>query len=189
MAPDSPEARTEKSASTDAGVTTVGDQNGAERQAACSEVEVGPSVAACTCTAPEIRRYLSKISGPLLDRIDICIEVHPLPVRDRERALPGEDSQTVRARVVATRARQARRGPKLNARLRGKALREVCKITETTQKCIDEAKAQFSFSERRTDSLLRVARTIADMVGSEAVEKWHFEEAVNYRPFDRKIFA
>ena len=143
----------------------------------------------CTCTAPQIRRYLSSVSGPLLDRIDICIEVHPLGTRARELALPGEDSKTVQKRVVATRARQARRGPKPNARLRGKALREVCKITDATQKSIEEAREQFSFSRSRTDSLLRVARTIADMVGSEAVEKWHFEEAVNYRPFDRKIFA
>ena len=105
-------------------------------------------------------------------------------------ALPGEDSGTVQKRVLATRARQMRRGPKLNSKLRGKALREVCKISESTQKSIDEAKAQFNFFQSRTDSLLRVARTIADMVvGSEAVEKWHFEKAVNYRPFDRKIFA
>jgi magnesium chelatase family protein len=163
------------------------DQNVAE--AAEQTPSAAPSAVACTCTAPEIRRYLSKISGPLLDRIDICIEVHGLPARARELALPGEDSRTVRARVVATRARQARRGPKLNAKLRGRALRDACKITEATQKSIEEAKAQFSFSQSRTDSLLRVARTIADMVGSEAVEKWHFEEAVNYRPFDRKIFA
>ncbi len=189
VALNSPEARTEKSASTDAGDQNVPDQNGAEGREEPCAASAPARVAACTCTAPEIRRYLSKISGPLLDRIDICIEVHPLPLRSRELALPGEDSGTVRARVVATRARQARRGLKLNARLRGKALREVCKISEATQKSIDEAKAQFSFSERRTDSLLRVARTIADMVGSDAVEKWHFEEAVNYRPFDRKIFA
>ena len=69
----------------------------------------------------------------------------------------------------------------VNERLRGKALREACKISEATQKSIDESKTQFSFSQSRTDSLLRVARTIADMVGSDAVEKWHFEEAVNYR--------
>jgi magnesium chelatase family protein len=124
-----------------------------------------------------------------MDRIDIHIEVHPLGAKARELALPGEDSGTVQKRVLATRARQARRGPRLNARLRGKALREVCKISEATQKSIDEARAQFSFSQSRTDSLLRVARTIADMVGSEAVEKWHFEEAVNYRPFDRIIFS
>jgi magnesium chelatase family protein len=147
-------------------------------------VSTGPRV--CTCTAPEIRRYLSKLSGPLLDRVDITIEVHPMGQRAMELALPGEDSKTVQKRVMATRARQAQRGPKLNAQLKGKALRDVCKITEATRKSIDEAKAQFSFSQSRCDSLLRVARTIADMVGSECVEHWHFdvrlkpkEEAVN----------
>jgi magnesium chelatase family protein len=86
-------------------------------------------------------------------------------------------------------ARQFQRGPKLHARLKGKALRDVCKITEATQSSIEEAKAQFSFSQSRCDSLLWVAHTIADMDGSEVVEQRHFEEAVNYRPFDRKIFA
>jgi magnesium chelatase family protein len=69
----------------------------------------------CTCTAPQIRRYLSSVSGPLLDRIDIHIEVHPFGAKARELALLGEDSKTVRKRVLATRARQARRGPKLSA--------------------------------------------------------------------------
>ena len=95
----------------------------------------------------------------------------------------------VQARATATRARQTQRGPKLNSELRGKKLREVCKVSEGAKKSMDEAKAQFSFSQSRCDSLLRVARTIADMVGSEAVERWHFEETVNYRPFDRKMFA
>jgi magnesium chelatase family protein len=85
--------------------------------------------------------------------------------------------------------RQVRRGPKLNARLRGKALREVCKITDATQKSIEEAREQFSFSRSRTDSLLRVARTVADLEGCDGIETHHIEEAVNYRPFDRKIFA
>lgn len=66
--------------------------------------------------------------------------------------------------------------------MRGKTLREVCKISEATQKSIDEAKAKFSFSQSRTDSLLRVARTIADMVGSDAVEKWHFKKPSTTAP-------
>ncbi len=143
----------------------------------------------CTCTASQVRRYLSKIPGRIADKLDITIEVRPQPELERFLDVVGEDSATVRKRVVATRARQRRRGPKLNSQLKGKALRDVCRIGPATQKSLDEAKEQFNFTAGRCDSMLRVARTIADMVGSEAVEPYHLLEAVNLRPFPSKMFA
>ena len=106
--------------------TGVSDQNGAEApeacSEACSEAGVGPSVAACTCTAPEIRRYLSRISGPLLDRIDIHIEVPRLSSEELMGKRAGESSACVRKRVVAARRRQTERmrgsGLACNAQLR-----------------------------------------------------------------------
>ena len=144
--------------------------------------------AACTCTAPQIRRYLSSVSGPLLDRIDIHIEVGPEGhVRTRRKS---ECSREVQKRVVAARERQrARPGKLLNARLKGKKLRDASPLDAGAQEAFDAAVEQFSLSRSRLEALLRVARTIADLEGRDGIETLHIEEAINYRPFDRKIFA
>jgi magnesium chelatase family protein len=144
---------------------------------------------ACTCTAAQVRRYLAKVSGPLMDTIAITMETASLSEGELENALPGEDSATVRKRVMAARARPRRRGPKLNSQLRGKELREACRMNEATRKSVEEAKEQFSFSAVRVDLLCGVARSIADLVVSDVVEQWHFQESLNYRPLASKLFA
>lgn len=143
---------------------------------------------ACTCTASMVRRYLSKVSGPLMNEFDVHIETSLAPRLPSSR--PGESSATVRARVVAARERQRARGSgQLNARLRGKKLRDACMLDESTQTILSAAVEQFSLSRSRLDSLLRTARSVADVDGRERVAPQDIEEAINYRPLASKLFA
>jgi magnesium chelatase family protein len=108
-------------------------------------------------------------------------------VRTRRKS---ESSCEVQKRVVAARERQrARPGKGLNARLKGKKLRDASPLDAGAQAAFDAAVEQFSLSRSRLEALLRVARTIADLEGRDGIETHHIEEAINYRPFDRKIFA
>jgi magnesium chelatase family protein len=148
---------------------------------------------ACTCTAPQIRRYLSRISGPLLDRIDIHIEVPRLSSEELMGKRAGEPSATVRKRVVAARAKQTQRmngsGLTCNAQLKAKGLRDYCDMDAGTKDLLKAAIAQFSLSGRGYDRILKVSRTIADLEDAERIELHHVAEAINYRAFDRKLFG
>jgi len=147
----------------------------------------------CTCTAPQIRRYLAKISGPLLDRIDIHIEVPRLSSDELMSKRVGESSATVRRRVVAAREKQRERmrdhGLSCNAAMGSKAMREFCEMDAATKDLLKAAIAQFNLSGRGYDRTLKVSRTIADLEGARNIEMHHVAEAINYRAFDRKLFG
>ena len=152
-----------------------------------------PDVKPCTCTAPQIRRYLSRISGPLLDRIDIHIEVPRLSSEELMGKRVGESSATVRKRVQRARAQQTARmkgsSVNCNARMRAKELREWCEMDAATKDLLKTAIAQFGLSGRGYDRILKVSRTIADLDDAQSIEMHHVAEAINYRAFDRKLFG
>jgi len=152
-----------------------------------------PNVKPCTCTAPQIRRYLAKISGPLLDRIDIHIEVPRLSSDELMSKRTGESSAIVRRRVVTARERQRERMKEMavtcNAAMGSKAMREFCEMDAGTKDLLKAAIAQFNLSGRGYDRTLKVSRTIADLEGTQNIEMHHVAEAINYRAFDRKLFG
>ena len=143
----------------------------------------------CTCTAPQIRRYLAKISGPLLDRIDIHIEVPRLSSDELMSKRAGESSAIVRRRVVAAREKQLARMGGCNGQMKAKELREHCEMDSSTKDLLKAAIAQFNLSGRGYDRTLKVSRTIADLEGAANIEMHHVAEAINYRAFDRKLFG
>ncbi|HEX8462996.1 MAG TPA: YifB family Mg chelatase-like AAA ATPase [Abditibacterium sp.] len=148
---------------------------------------------ACTCTAPQIRRYLSRISGPLLDRIDIHIEVPRLSSEELMNKRSGESSAAVRSRVCAARQKQVERmksdGLSSNGQMKARQLRQHCDMDASTKELLKAAINQFNLSGRGYDRILKVSRTIADLESSEAIELHHVAEAINYRAFDRKLFG
>ena len=143
----------------------------------------------CTCTAPQIRRYLAKTSGPLLDRIDIHIEVPRLSSEELMGKRAGESSATVRWRVVKAREKQLLRMGGCNGGMKAKELREHCDMDASTKELLKAAIAQFNLSGRGYDRTLKVSRTIADLEGAANIEMHHVAEAINYRAFDRKLFG
>ena len=141
----------------------------------------------CTCTPQAIQRYLGRLSGPLLDRIDICVEVPALEYE--ELSAPrgqGESSSAIRARVNAARAIQTARfgpeGPACNAQMGPGELQEFCRLDEACQKLIQGAYESLGLTARSYDRVLRVARTIADLDGAGDIELPHLAEALQYRP-------
>jgi len=141
----------------------------------------------CRCTPEQIQRYRGRISGPLLDRIDMHVEVPPLPrggLREESGEAP-EDSASVRARVGAARQRQLARQDSLNAHLGPAALKTCCRLGGDDQALIDGAIEKLGLSARATDRILRVARTIADLDASEDITTAHLGEALSYRQLDR----
>jgi magnesium chelatase family protein len=148
---------------------------------------------ACVCSPTQIRRYLMRISGPLLDRIDIHIEVPRLTPTELMGKAIGESSATVRARVCRARARQVERlrpdGLTCNAQLRAKQLRAHCHLDAAAHDLLKTAINQFSLSARAYDRILKVGRTIADLDGADTIQLHHIAEAINYRTLDRKLFG
>ncbi len=145
----------------------------------------------CVCTFHELHRYRRRISGPLLDRIDLHVDVPSLRGDVLASAGTGEPSEAVRRRVVGARAaqeaRRGERGPRCNARLRGAALRRTCTPDEAGRRLLAAAMERLGLSARAHDRILRVARTIADLAGEEAVRAPHVAEAVQYRALDRPL--
>ena len=140
----------------------------------------------CRCRPEEIRRYRGKLSGPLLDRIDLLVELPQLRPEELTNAPAGESSAAVRSRVIAARERQYARSAKYggkycNSRLTPRMLREVCSVTPSQELLLREAIRRFKLSPRAYDRILKVARTIADLAGSAALRDEHLFEAVNYR--------
>ncbi|MGB0744996.1 MAG: YifB family Mg chelatase-like AAA ATPase [Opitutales bacterium] len=149
----------------------------------------------CRCTVPQIQRYRSRISGPLLDRIDIHVEAPALSIEELRNAKPGESSETIRERCANSRKIQSERfhaepQPSLrcNARMSHSRIREHCKINEDQGRMLQQAMEQLSLSARAYDRILKVARTIADLAGSENIETPHLLEAIQYRSLDRNTF-
>ena len=140
----------------------------------------------CRCTPEQVGRYRGKLSGPLLDRIDLHIEVPALPPNELREARPGEDSATVRARVLAARRRQQDRQGMTNRQLTSTGLDRWCMMGEKEARLLDQAMQRLRLSARAYHRVLRVARTIADLAGSEAIETPHLTEAIGYRLLDRQ---
>jgi magnesium chelatase family protein len=138
----------------------------------------------CRCTAEQVQRYRSKISGPLLDRIDIQIEVPRLPFEQLQ-GEPGEISAVVRKRVEAAQQVQRDRNGVLNSELNNKQIDTVCKIIENDKRLLHQVMERFQLSARAYHRILKLARTIADMEGVETILISHLTEAIGYRCLDR----
>jgi magnesium chelatase family protein len=149
----------------------------------------GDRVRGCTCSPYAIRKYLSKLSGPLLDRIDIHVEVPRLPYDDLAGPMLAEPSRLIRARVEAARRRQRERlgGEGCNATLPAKQLRDICRLDDMGRALLAGALRRFHLSARAHDRILRVARTIADLAGTPTVASGHVAEAIGYRSLDRLL--
>jgi len=137
----------------------------------------------CRCTPDQISRYRHKLSGPLLDRIDLQVEVPSLPPEVLQRAADGESSAVVRERVTQARARQLARQGKANSRLSVKEIDHYCQPDETGATLLKQALSRLNLSARAYHRVLRVARSIADLAGSVTIAPQHIAEAVQYRRF------
>ncbi|MFN7086644.1 MAG: YifB family Mg chelatase-like AAA ATPase [Burkholderiales bacterium] len=140
----------------------------------------------CHCTPDQVLRYRRKISGPLLDRIDIQIEVAALPQEDLVRGAPGESSAAIRERVVPAYARQLERQGKPNARLAPREIDKYCLPDDDGAMLLKQAIGRLGLSARGYHRVLKVARTIADLGGVDGVAATHVAEAIQYRRFDRQ---
>jgi magnesium chelatase family protein len=147
----------------------------------------------CNCTVPQIQRYRSKISGPLMDRIDIHIEVPAVKYRDLANRDAGEPSREIKKRVDEARRIQLDRfkGMKIysNAQMNNRHIKKFCQINETSQKLLETAIDTFGLSARAYTRILKVARTIADLEGQEDIQPSHLSEAIQYRTLDRNLIA
>ena len=147
----------------------------------------------CTCTIPQIQRYRSKISGPLMDRIDIHIEVPAVKYRDLASREPGESSREIKKRIDSARAIQLERfkGMKLysNAQMTNRHIKKFCQIDEASQNLLELAIDKFGLSARAYTRILKVARTIADLEGQENIQPTHLSEAIQYRTLDRNLVS
>lgn len=141
----------------------------------------------------EIQNYLGRISGPLLDRIDLHVEVPQVKFREMQAAKPGETSATVRARVIAARRIQQARfaGKKVtcNARMGSRELKEFCVLDEAATELLRHAMTEMGLSARAHDRVLKVARTIADLAASAGITAEHLGEAIQYRTLDRQLWG
>jgi magnesium chelatase family protein len=135
----------------------------------------------CRCTPQQITRYGSRLSGPLRDRMDLTVAVAALPARELVLAESSESSASIRGRVEAARARQMARDGALNARLHGRALRSRTRLESRARRLFDRALTQLALTARGHDRVLRVARTIADLEGSDGIHAEHVGEALQFR--------
>lgn len=145
----------------------------------------------CTCTPYMIRKYRSRVSGPLLDRIDIQIEVPPVPFIDLKEKREEESSKTIRERVLKARRIQEERfrGRKFlfNSRIPPRYIKKYCKTTDKAQNLLEKACETYGFSPRAYHRILKLARTIADLEEKEIIEENHIAEAIQYRVLDKRI--
>jgi magnesium chelatase family protein len=144
----------------------------------------------CQCGPGPVQKYINKISGPLFDRIDIHVEVIPVPFKELSDARPSERSETIRERVMNARKIQERRfegirGVYCNAQMSAKTLRKVCVLDDACHVILKNAMDKLGLSARAFDRILKVSRTIADLAGSRDILTEHLSEAINYRSLDR----
>ncbi len=148
----------------------------------------------CTCPPGAVAKYLSKISGPLLDRIDLQVEIMPVEFAQLSRSQPGESSQAIRERVTAARAIQIRRfanesGIHCNAQMSSRMMQKYAPLDTECMEIVREAMTRFDMSARAYDRIVKISRTIADLDGSEKIEPYHVREAINYRNLDRSSWG
>ncbi len=148
----------------------------------------------CTCPPGAVQKYLNKISGPLLDRIDLHVEVTPVPFSQLSSLEKQENSALIRERVIVARELQAERykdtpGTYNNAQMSSKQLKEICIIDTVGQNLLKAAMNKLNLSARAYDRILKVSRTIADLAGSENIKAEHLAEAIQYRSLDREGWA
>ena len=148
----------------------------------------------CVCTPGQISRYLSKISGPLLDRIDLHVEVPVVPFKQLSQMQPGESSAAIRERVIKARQIQEQRyknhkGVYCNAQMTERMLHEFAEPDSASLDMLRTAMERLSLSARAYSRILKVARTIADLEGSERIQSYHIAEAIGYRSLDRSDWA
>jgi magnesium chelatase family protein len=148
----------------------------------------GDSTRECRCTPGQIQQYLGKISGPLLDRIDIHVEVPAVPYKELRGNSVAESSSAIRARVERVRAVQLARGY-YNSRMPVRMIRKQCALDESGERTLEMAVRRMGLSARAHDRILKVARTIADLGESETVAAKHVAEAVQYRSLDRNYWT
>ena len=145
----------------------------------------------CKCSPRQIDQYLSRISGPLLDRIDIHVEVPAVPYRELRNERTGTDSAAIRTQVLASRQMQRQRfgdeSTTINARMSSRQLRRFCKLDSAGESLLRQAMTELGLSARAHDKILRLARTIADLTGSEQLQPEHVSEAIQYRRLDRQL--
>ena len=147
----------------------------------------------CTCTPPQIQKYMAKISGPLLDRIDLHIEVPAVKYKELASKSSGENSTAIRERVMKAREVQGsrfrgRKGLYCNADMQSKDIKEFCQIDEHGEELLKMAITKLGLSARAYDRILKVSRTIADLGGSERIKPEHVSEAIQYRSLDRNLW-
>ncbi|MDX2361880.1 MAG: ATP-binding protein [Crocinitomicaceae bacterium] len=159
----------------------------------------------CTCGSNVVQRYLNKVSGPLLDRIDLHVEVTPVNYDDLANDMPKEGSAEIRKRVVAARDVQRRRFAcslsnseaiqyptsiiHSNSEMSSKQIREHCQLDKQSAELLKKAMNNLGFSARAYDRILKVARTIADLASSKNIDSKHIAEAIQYRSLDRENWA
>ena len=147
----------------------------------------------CNCTSVQIEKYMSKISGPLLDRIDIHIEVPAVPFKELSNGRAGTSSADMREQVQTARIQQGERfkgsRTRLNAQMTTRQIRRFCKLDSVCQEELKSGVNELGLSARAHDKVLRVARTIADLESSEEIQVVHVQEAINYRMLDRQMWT
>ncbi len=147
----------------------------------------------CNCNPMQVERYLARISGPLLDRIDIHIEVPPVPFRELSDSQAGTTSEQMRAQVIVAREIQHRRFEgqmnQCNGKMSPPQIRRFCRLDKEAETLLKAAMEETGLSARAHDKILRVSRTIADLEGSDRISAVHLSEAINYRTLDRRYWT
>lgn len=154
---------------------------------------LGDSRRPCKCNPMIIERYIGRISGPLLDRIDLHIEVPSVPFQELATTADGTSSKDMREQVNRARQNQKQRfttgSHRLNSRMTSRQLRKFCVLDDECRNLLKSAMEELGLSARAHDRILRVARTIADLESADHIKPGHISEAINYRTLDRKLWA
>lgn len=155
----------------------------------CSCGFLGDASGRCHCTSEQVMRYRARVSGPLLDRIDMHLEVPRISHEVLRKGSPDgeESSETIRTRVVAARNLAVARSGKANSALTAKEVKILCILSEQSHQILEQAMDKFGLSHRAYHRILKLARTIADLAQSENIETAHLSEAISYRKLDRKV--
>lgn len=148
----------------------------------------------CRCKSTQIQSYRNKISGPLLDRIDLHVEVPSVRYQDLSGMAPGDSSAVIRARVIRARHIQQDRFKSLrrihnNAGMRSREIQKYCQLGADSQLVLKVAMTDLNFSARAYDRIIKVARTIADLEGTEHIQAHQMQEAIQYRTLDRQLWV